>query len=286
MDLVGRPPGPQAHQRVDAAGVVADHPAEGVVRVRRGVGGEGQVVLLGLGAEDVEHRPGLHPRQLRRGVDREDLVEVLRPVHHDGDVAAAAGQARAAAPRQERCTVAAADGDGRDHVVDVLGDDDADRHLAVVRAVGGVERAAAGVEPDLAADRLAQLGRERRGVDEEGPGDLLAVPLVVVVAVAMVIGVVLSFVASVLQTANRAASCRLNSRPRPGRDRSGRSAPSDRRQRAVEEHVLDPVVVVEILEVAEARQGAGRVGVERGAQWADSGRPSGLRTAPRRAGSR
>ena len=66
VDLVGGPPGPQAHQRVDAAGVVADHPAQRVVRVRRGVGGEGQVVPLGLGAEDVEHRPRLDPRQLRR----------------------------------------------------------------------------------------------------------------------------------------------------------------------------------------------------------------------------
>ena len=55
-------------------------------------------------------------------------------------------------PRDEdRCAVPAADGDGRDHVLDVPGDHDADRHLAVVRAVGRVEGAAAGVEPDLAA---------------------------------------------------------------------------------------------------------------------------------------
>ena len=139
MDLVGRPAGPQAHQRVDAARVVADHPAQRVVRVRRGVGREGQVVPLGLGAEDVEHRARLDPRQLRRGVDREDLVEVLRPVDDDGDVAAAAGQARAAAAREDRGAAPAADGDRLDHVVDVLRDHDADRHLAVVGAVGGVE---------------------------------------------------------------------------------------------------------------------------------------------------
>ena len=48
------------------------------------------------------------------------------------------------------------------------GIDDADRHLAVVRAVGRVERAAAGVEPDLALDRRAQLGREARAVDLVG----------------------------------------------------------------------------------------------------------------------
>ncbi len=54
-----------------------------------------------------------------------------------------------------------ADSDRLDHVVDVPRDHDADRHLAVVRAVGGVEGAAAGVESDLAADHLPQLGRDR-----------------------------------------------------------------------------------------------------------------------------
>ena len=44
----------------------------------------------------------------------------------------------------------------RDDVVGVARDDEADRNLAVVGGVGGVERAAAGVEADLAADRALQ----------------------------------------------------------------------------------------------------------------------------------
>ena len=157
----------------------------------------------------------------------------------------------------------AADRDRRDHVLDVPRDHDADRHLAVVRAIGGVEGAAAGVEPDLAADRLAQVGREGRGVDEEGPCHLLAVALVVVVAVAMVIGVILS--SRVRQSSDGVTGgvLSLEFEAQARARQVGPQRAADRRQRAVEEHVLDPVVVVEIFEVAEARQRAGRVGVQR-----------------------
>ena len=169
MDLVGRPPGPQSHQRMDAARVVADHPAQSVVRVRRGIGREGQAVLLGLAAELVEHacRAGLGPA-FARGRSPEHLVEVLGPVDHDGDVAAAAGQARAAAARQDRRPMSPADVDRGDHIVDVPWDHDADRHLAIVRAVRRVQGAAAVVEPDLAA-RSPRAGRTRSaaGVDEQ-----------------------------------------------------------------------------------------------------------------------
>ena len=46
--------------------------------------------------------PGWTRASFLAGVDLEDLVEPLGPVHHDGDVAAAAGQAGAAAPGEER----------------------------------------------------------------------------------------------------------------------------------------------------------------------------------------
>ncbi len=121
--------------------------------------------------------PGWTRASLRSGSIARTLVQVLGPVDHDGDVAAAAGQAGAAAAREERRAMSPADRDRLDHIVDVPRDHDADRHLAVVRAVGGVQGAAAGVESDLAADRLAQLGRDRPGVDEERPLDLLAVSL-------------------------------------------------------------------------------------------------------------
>ena len=47
-------------------------------------------------------------------------------------------------------------GDGGDYVIVVAGNDDADRHLAVVGAVAGIECAAGIVETDLAVDALAQ----------------------------------------------------------------------------------------------------------------------------------
>ncbi len=46
----------------------------------------------------------------------------------------------------------------RDDIVFVAGNDDADGHLAVVGAVGRVERAAAAVEADLAAHDAAKIG--------------------------------------------------------------------------------------------------------------------------------
>ena len=282
VDLVGGPPGPQAHQRVDAARVVADHPAQRVVGVRRGVRGEGQAVPLGLGAEVVQHRARLHPRQLRSGSIERTLLTCF-----DQSITTATLQQppvrlvpppreRSGAPWRRQTATVSID------VLDVPRDHDADRHLAVVRAVGRVEGPAAGVEPDLAADRPAQLGRDAPGVDEEGSLHLLAVPLGrVVVAVAMAIVLVLS---SDSRSSDGVAGgvLRLNSRPRPGRDRSGRNAPPTGVERAVEEHVLDPVVVVEILQVAEVRQGAGRVDVQRRAQWAESGSDRASHRAPTR----
>jgi len=50
----------------------------------------------------------------------------------------------------------AAGGDGGDYVIVVAGDDDANRDLAVVGAVAGVERAAAVVETDFTVNTLAQ----------------------------------------------------------------------------------------------------------------------------------
>ena len=58
-----------------------------------------------------------------------------------------------------------AHGNGRNDVVDHLGDDDADRHLSIVRAIGGIERPAATVESDLAANRPLQFGLNAASVN-------------------------------------------------------------------------------------------------------------------------
>src|SRR5207244_1666026 len=178
-------------RRWHAARVGADHPAERAVLVRRRVGTEGQAVPpLRLLAEVVEHHARLHARQAPFGIDLDDAVQVLRAIDDDRDIRALAGEARTAAARQHGAVVLAAHRNGRLDVLDRPGEDDADRNVAVVRAGGRVQHAVAGAEPDFALDlraqRLCELGH---------------------------------------RTANATASASLNSTPRPGRERSARTAP-------------------------------------------------------------
>jgi hypothetical protein len=168
MDVVG---GAARHHRVHAAGVVADHAAKRVVRVRRRIGSERQVMRLGRIAQRVEHAAWLHVRALLLGVERDDAVEILRAIDDDGDVAALSGEAGAGAAREHRRTLRAARGDRRDDVLDRARHDDADRHLAVERAVGRVERAAAAVEAHFRRGVATQLRGERvGGLAIEGAG--------------------------------------------------------------------------------------------------------------------
>ena len=69
------------------------------------------------------------------------LRHVLGEVENDGDVAALAGERGAAAAAEQRRAEFAADGDGGEDVVGIVGKNDADGNLAVVGAVGGVEGA-------------------------------------------------------------------------------------------------------------------------------------------------
>ena len=153
------------HQRMHAAGVVADHSAERAMRVRRGIRAERELVLLGLGAEIVEHDAGLDARELANGIELDHTIHVLREVEDDGDVAALAGQARPAAARENRRTELARQGHGRDHVIGAFRNDDADRNLPVVRRIGRVERARAVVETNLSFDLASQRRGKRRSVD-------------------------------------------------------------------------------------------------------------------------
>ena len=101
--------------------------------VRGRVGAEGElVVALGGIAQVVEDQARLNARELARRVDVQRAVQVLGEVQHHGDVAALTREARAAAARQHRRLVLAADAHGLDDVVDRARDDDADRQLAVV----------------------------------------------------------------------------------------------------------------------------------------------------------
>jgi hypothetical protein len=57
--------------------------------------------------------------------------------------------------------VVAADGNGGENVFFVAGNYDPNRDLAVVGAIGCIERAAARVEPDLSAKVAAERGLKR-----------------------------------------------------------------------------------------------------------------------------
>ena len=69
--------GLSAHQRVHAAGVVADHAADGAAVVRRGVGSEGELAAFGFGTQRVQHNAGLDARTTAFVVHRYDAAHVL-----------------------------------------------------------------------------------------------------------------------------------------------------------------------------------------------------------------
>ena len=113
VELVDVVDGLAAHQRVNAARVVADHPAERAAAVRRRIGREREVVHFCGITDAIEDDARLHASDLRCGVERDDAVQVLREVHDHRDVAALAGEARARAARQDRRAGFAAGGDRR-----------------------------------------------------------------------------------------------------------------------------------------------------------------------------
>ena len=134
--------------------------------VRGGVGAEGELVLgLRRLAEVIEDQAGLHAGEAALGIDLDDLVQVLGEVDDHGDVAALAGEARAAAVREHRGAVIAADAHRLDDVVGCARDDDADRQLSIVGAAGRIERAVAGPEPHLSLDCAAEVVLEAADVD-------------------------------------------------------------------------------------------------------------------------
>ena len=163
-----RPPLPARHHGVHAAGVVADHAAERAARVRRRVGPERQAVRSASPPQVVEHRARLDARRAPRGVELENAVEVREKSSTTATLQH--WPARTVPPPRVRTGAPCSrhDRDRRDDVVDGRGNDDADRHLAVVGGVGRVEGPAAGVEADLAADLAGEGARERGNVRPGG----------------------------------------------------------------------------------------------------------------------
>ena len=143
------------HDGMHAAGVVADHAAERAAVVSGRVRRESQMMFLGGVAQVVKNHSGLHPGGALPGIDFHDVIHVAGEIEYQGDVAALSGERSSAAAAEQRSAVLARERDGGDDVIGVTGKNHADRDLAIVGAVGGVEGAAAGIEADVAADVLA-----------------------------------------------------------------------------------------------------------------------------------
>jgi hypothetical protein len=146
-----------------AAGVVADHAAQGAAVVSGGIRAEGEVVFFGGGAKIVEHDSGLYTRDAADGVDFEDPRHVSGEIENDGDVAALSGEGRAAAATEKGCAELAAERYRGQNIVGIAGTHYADGDLAVVGPVGGVQGAGAAVEADVAMKSAADLGAESFG---------------------------------------------------------------------------------------------------------------------------
>jgi hypothetical protein len=121
-------------------------------------------MFFGCVAELIQNDSGLDARDAAFGIDLENLSHVLREVKNNGNVAALSGEGGPTAATEKRSAELAADGDGGEDVVGITRKNHADRNLAVVRTIGGVEGAAAIVELHVAADLSSQGFVQPQGI--------------------------------------------------------------------------------------------------------------------------
>jgi hypothetical protein len=112
----------------------------------------------------VEDAAGFYTPKLPVRIDAEYLMHVLRHVHHNRDIAALARKARASATAQQRSLELTGYVHRSDDIVNVHRQHHTDRDLAVVGAIGRIERTAAAIEANFAANAPAQRGSERIGI--------------------------------------------------------------------------------------------------------------------------
>src|SRR6185437_13836874 len=203
-------------------------------------------------------------------------VQPLGEVYHHGGVAGLAGESGAAAARDDGRIVGPADLDGAHHVGFGVGDDHADRDLAVVRGVRGVERLVAVPEPHFALDCALQIvlqaPRVDLGVGQALVGDAPAGRLVDD-----------AVRGGHAATAKRSASARLSASPWPGRAESGVARPAF--SRGAPSNSMDSMRTWSWNHSMWASRGAAQAGARwmAGAQWLESGRfQASARSAARR----
>ncbi len=161
VDVVG---GGAPGHGVGAAGVVADHAAEGAAAVRRRVGAEGQPVRAGRLPQPVQDQAGLHGGGAGRGVQVQQAAHVAGEVQHHAPAGGLSRGGRAAAAGRDGHLVGAADLEGGGHVVAVAGGDDADGDAAVVGRVHGRQRPRRRPEVHVPAHGAAQVPGQVRTV--------------------------------------------------------------------------------------------------------------------------
>ena len=145
------------HDGVDAAGVVADHAADGAAVVAGGIGREGEVMFFGGVAEGVEHDAGLHAGDAAGGIDLEDRAMYLEKSRTTATLQHCPAS-EVPPPRQSSgAPNSRQSGDRGEDVVGIVGKNDADGDLAVVGAVGRVEGAGAIVEANVSCQSAAKL---------------------------------------------------------------------------------------------------------------------------------
>jgi hypothetical protein len=135
----------------------------------RRIGREGQVMLLGAVPELVADDPGLHPGDALLRIDIEDAVEVLREIDDHGDIAALARETRPAAPAEDRHAALVTRVNGGEDVLNIVGDDNANRNLAVHRQIRGIQGPTPHIEPNFAANPSPKSLAEVLGLLQMGP---------------------------------------------------------------------------------------------------------------------
>ena len=146
------------HDGMDAARIVAHHTAQSTMIVRGRIGAECQTVFLRGAPEIVQHDAGLHARQFCFGIDVENAIVIFRHIHHDRDVATLTGQRSTATARENWRAMLTADGDDFNDVVFALRQNHANRRLAIIGRVRGVQSARAVIEAHFAFDGIAEVG--------------------------------------------------------------------------------------------------------------------------------
>src|SRR5690625_1872099 len=143
--------------RAGTGGGVGDHAAD--VRAVGGgyVRGELQPVRRQVSVQLVTHHARFHPNPALLDVQLEDAGQVLRHVDNEGRPDGLAGQAGAAAARQDRHAVRGCDLHGPPYVFGVQRQDHAVGDYLVTARVSRVDRARTGIEMHLAADLALQL---------------------------------------------------------------------------------------------------------------------------------